>query len=209
MSGFLGKKFWILVVAAAALLTQSNNGFAAIDPAGIAPLGLETSIPFGWVDFCQRHPEECQDNDQVAQDINLTSEALRKISQVNLQVNKSIDPITDQDQWGVIDQWDFPSQGRGDCEDYALLKRQKLIESGFPKSALLITVVKEQNGDGHSVLTVKTDRGDYVLDNLNNQVRLWNKTNYRFVKRQSQISPNIWVAIETGSTVTQIGRAHV
>ncbi|MFM8858770.1 MAG: transglutaminase-like cysteine peptidase [Methylocystis sp.] len=205
MRGFLGKKFWILVVAAAALLTQSNNGFAAIDPAGIAPLGLETSIPFGWVDFCQRHPEECQDNDQVAQDINLTSEALRKISQINLQVNKSIDPITDQDQWGVIDQWDFPSQGRGDCEDYALLKRQKLIESGFPKSALLITVVKEQNGDGHSVLTVKTDRGDYVLDNLNNQVRLWNKTNYRFVKRQSQISPNIWVAIETGSTVTLYG----
>lgn len=205
MRGFLGKKFWILAVAAAALLTQSNNGFAAIDPAGIAPLGLETSIPFGWVDFCQRHPEECQDNDQVAQDINLTSEALRKISQINLQVNKSIDPITDQDQWGVIDQWDFPSQGRGDCEDYALLKRQKLIESGFPKSALLITVVKEQNGDGHSVLTVKTDRGDYVLDNLNNQVRLWNKTNYRFVKRQSQISPNIWVAIETGSTVTLYG----
>ena len=205
MRGFLGKKFWILVIAVAALLTQSNNGFAAIDPAWIAPLGLETSIPFGWVDFCQRHPEECQDNDQVAQDINLTSEALRKISQVNLQVNKSIDPITDQDQWGVIDQWDFPSQGRGDCEDYALLKRQKLIESGFPKSALLITVVKEQNGDGHSVLTVKTDRGDYVLDNLNNQVRLWNKTNYRFVKRQSQISPNIWVAIETGSTVTLYG----
>jgi predicted transglutaminase-like cysteine proteinase len=205
MRGFLGKKFWVLAVAAAALLTQTNSGFAAIDPAGIAPLGLETSIPFGWVDFCQRHPEECQDNDQVAQDINLTSEALRKISQINVQVNKSIDPITDQDQWGVIDQWDFPSQGRGDCEDYALLKRQKLIESGFPKSALLLTVVKEQNGDGHSVLTLKTDRGDYVLDNLNNQVKPWNKTNYRFVKRQSQSSPNIWVAIETGSTVALYG----
>ena len=205
MRGFLGKKFWVLAVAAAALLTQTNAGFAAIDPAGITPLGLETSIPFGWVDFCQRHPEECQDNDQVAQDINLTSEALRKISQINLQVNKSIDPITDQDQWGVIDQWDFPNQGRGDCEDYALLKRQKLIESGFPKSALLLTVVKEQNGDGHSVLTLKTDRGDYVLDNLNNQVKPWNKTNYRFVKRQSQSSPNIWVAIETGSTVALYG----
>lgn len=205
MRGFLGKKFWVLAVAAAALLTQTNSGFAAIDPAGITPLGLETSIPFGWVDFCQRHPEECQDNDQVAQDINLTSEALRKISQINVQVNKSIDPITDQDQWGVIDQWDFPNQGRGDCEDYALLKRQKLIESGFPKSALLLTVVKEQNGDGHSVLTLKTDRGDYVLDNLNNQVKPWNKTNYRFVKRQSQSSPNIWVAIETGSTVALYG----
>lgn len=205
MRGFLGKKFWVLAVAAAALLTQTNSGFAAIDPAGITPLGLETSIPFGWVDFCQRHPEECQDNDQVAQDINLTSEALRKISQINVQVNKSIDPITDQDQWGVIDQWDFPNQGRGDCEDYALLKRQKLIESGFPKSALLLTVVKEQNGDGHSVLTLKTDRGDYVLDNLNNQVKPWNKTNYRFVKRQSQSSPNIWVAIEAGSTVALYG----
>ncbi|MFM8647050.1 MAG: transglutaminase-like cysteine peptidase, partial [Methylocystis sp.] len=78
-------------------------------------------------------------------------------------------------------------------------------ESGFPKSALLLTVVKEQNGDGHSVLTLKTDRGDYVLDNLNNQVKPWNKTNYRFVKRQSQSSPNIWVAIETGSTVALYG----
>ncbi|MFM9163149.1 MAG: transglutaminase-like cysteine peptidase, partial [Methylocystis sp.] len=138
-------------------------------------------------------------------DINLTSEALRKISQINLQVNKSIDPITDQDQWGVIDQWDFPNQGRGDCEDYPLIKRPKLTESGFTKSALLLTVVKEQNGDGHSVLTLKTDRGDYVLDNLNNQVKPWNKTNYRFVKRQSQSSPNIWVAIETGSTVALYG----
>lgn len=205
MRGFLGTKLWVLAVIVAALLTQTNSGFAAIEPTAITPLGLETSIPFGWVDFCQRHPEECQDNDQLAQDINLTSQALRKISQINLQVNKSIDPITDQDQWGVIDQWDYPSQGRGDCEDYALLKRQKLIEAGFPKSALLLTVVKEQNGDGHSVLTLKTDRGDYILDNLNNQVKSWNKTNYRFVKRQSQSSPNIWVAIETGSAVALHG----
>jgi len=205
MRGFFDKKVFVLAVAAAALLTQTNSGLAAIDPAAITPLGLETSIPFGWVELCQRHPEECQENDQTAQDINLTPAALRKISQINLQVNKSIDPVTDQDQWGVIDQWDFPTQGRGDCEDYALLKRQKLIESGFPKSALLLTVVKERNGDGHSVLTLKTDRGDYVLDNLNNQVKPWNKTNYRFVKRQSQINPNVWLAIETGSTVALYG----
>jgi len=59
-------------------LRKPTAGFAAIDPAGITPLGLETSIPFGWVDFCQRHPEECQDDDQVAQDINLTSEGAAK-----------------------------------------------------------------------------------------------------------------------------------
>lgn len=120
MRGFFAKKVFVLTVAAAALLTQTNSGLAAIDPAAITPLGLETSIPFGWVELCQRYPEECQENDQTAQDINLTPAALRKIFQINLQVNKSIEPVTDQDQWGVIDQWDFPTQGRGDCEDYAL-----------------------------------------------------------------------------------------
>ena len=126
--------------------------------------------------------------------LELTPDKLGELETINRYVNTSITPASDTELYGVREYWALPTN-RGDCEDYALLKRQKLIESGFPKSALLITVVKEQNGDGHSVLTVKTDRGDYVLDNLNNQVRLWNKTNYRFVKRQSQENQNVWVAI--------------
>jgi predicted transglutaminase-like cysteine proteinase len=105
------------------------------------------------------------------------------------------------DQWGLIDYWDFPSNGKGDCEDYALLKRQRLIQAGFPGGALLLTVVKQRNGEGHSILTIKTNRGDYVLDNLNDQVKPWNATDYRYVKRQSQADPNVWVAIEPQSSI--------
>ena len=56
-------------------------------------------------------------------------------------------------------------------------------------------MVKEKNGDGHSVLTVKTNRGEFVLDNLSNEMRPWTRAPYRFVKRQSQQNQNAWVAI--------------
>ena len=35
----------------------------------------------------------------------------------------------------------------------------------------------------------------YALDNLSDEVTPWAQTGYRFVKRQSQEDPNIWVAL--------------
>ena len=40
-----------------------------------------------------------------------------------------------------------------------------------------------------------TDKGDYVLDNQNEDILPWWKTGYRFVKRQSQSNPNVWVSL--------------
>ena len=104
-------------------------------------------------------------------------------------------PMTDQDHWGVVERWNYPDDGYGDCEDYVLLKRKMLIKAGWPRGALLITVVRDKNGDGHAVLTVKTDRGEYILDNQEAQVLPWYETGLRFVKRQSQSDPNVWVAL--------------
>jgi predicted transglutaminase-like cysteine proteinase len=56
-------------------------------------------------------------------------------------------------------------------------------------------VVRDKKGDGHAVLTVKTNRGEFVLDNQEPAILPWNKTGYRFVKRQSQSDPNDWVAL--------------
>ena len=114
---------------------------------------------------------------------------------INAWVNANIDPVSDKDHWGVVEEWDYPYDGKGDCEDFALLKRRMLIEEGFPAGALLLTVVKDAHGDGHSVLTVKTSRGDFVLDNLDDGVKAWAASPYRFVKRQSQRDPNVWVSI--------------
>jgi predicted transglutaminase-like cysteine proteinase len=48
------------------------------------------------------------------------------------------------------------------------------------------------------VLTVKTDKGEFVLDNQIEDVLLWSETGYRFVKRQSQSDPNVWLALGDG-----------
>jgi predicted transglutaminase-like cysteine proteinase len=103
--------------------------------------------------------------------------------------------MTDMDHWGVAEKWSYPDDGYGDCEDYVLLKRRMLAEAGWPLSSLLVTVVRDQNGGGHAVLTVKTDKGEFVLDNQNAEVLLWSETNYHYVKRQSQQDPNTWVAL--------------
>jgi len=111
---------------------------------------------------------------------------MKEIGRVSQWVNAHIKPVSDMEHWGVIDRWDYPSDGKGDCEDYALFKRKILIEEGFPRQALLMTVVKDEHNEGHSVLTVKTSAGEFVLDNMNDEVKPWDRTGYRFVKRQSQ-----------------------
>ena len=197
MFGFIGKTVRVLALAGVVLPLATAASVAAIHPETVtaAATGSETSVPYGWVEFCERHAEECQDEDHVARDIEWTAPTLKLISRITADVNRSIDPVTDIDQWGLIDHWDLPADGKGDCEDYALLKRQKLVAAGFPRAALLLTVVKQENGEGHSVLTIKTTRGDYVLDNLTDRVKPWSATPYRFVKRQSQENQNVWVAI--------------
>ncbi len=195
MFGVIGKAAAALSLSLAVCLAVDAKSLAATEAASFASLGAETSVPFGWVDFCARYRGECREGRSSDVEIDLTTAALRKIQHVNALVNKSIEPVSDKEHWGVIDQWDYPTDGKGDCEDFALMKRRLLIEEGFPREALLMTVVKEKNGDGHAVLTVRTNRGEFILDNLSDAVKPWNSTGYRFVKRQSQDNPNVWVAI--------------
>ncbi len=159
------------------------------------PVGGPTSVPYGWVDFCRRYVGECDGGLTPPRDIDLTPEKMKMIERVNKWVNARVKPISDMEQWGVIDQWDYPYDGRGDCEDYALFKRKILMEEGLPRQALLMTVVKDESNEGHAILTVKTNSGEFVLDNLNDEVMLWSRTGYRFVKRQSQTDENVWVQI--------------
>jgi predicted transglutaminase-like cysteine proteinase len=188
---------WILTLALAAFIS-ADKVFAAPSHGGqemaYAAVGDETSIPFGWVEFCQRYRGECAGASKAA-DVNLTDGAMREIQQVNSWVNHNVEAVSDMDHWGVVDRWDYPMDGKGDCEDYALMKRKMLIERGFPRQALLMTVVRDQQNEGHAVLTVKTNGGEFILDNLNDDVRPVNRIAYRLVKRQSQEDPNIWMSL--------------
>jgi predicted transglutaminase-like cysteine proteinase len=50
------------------------------------------------------------------------------------------------------------------------------------------------------VLTVRTDKGDFILDNLTNAIRQWDQTVYVFLKRQSSDNPGRWVTIREGQS---------
>lgn len=166
--------------------------------ASAAAIGAPASTPYGWIDFCSRQPGECMQPPVVARNIALTPGALRAIDRVNRHVNATLQPVSNFEHWGTtLDHWDYPADGKGDCKIYALWKRKLLIEEGFPRQALLITIVRDGAGAGHAVLTVKTDRGDFVLDNLARDIRPWDAAGYVYLKRQAQEDPNVWLSIET------------
>jgi predicted transglutaminase-like cysteine proteinase len=147
-----------------------------------------------WIDFCQRYPDECRvDLPQPAR-ISLNSQVWAALTQVNERVNSSILAVTDQDHWGVLDRWDYPDDGLGDCEDIQLLKRKLLVEAGLPQRALRMTAVIDEQGQGHAVLMILTDQGDFILDNKRNAVLPWGKTGYTFVKREGT-NGSAWVAL--------------
>ena len=124
----------------------------------------------------------------------LTQASWDQLVAVNDDINAQIVPETDEDLYHVAEYWTYPD-GRGDCEDIALAKQRQLVEDGWDPSTLLMTVVRERDGNGHAVLMVRTDRGDLVLDNQNGKVLLWNDTDYQYVKRQSQADAGKWVGL--------------
>ena len=152
-----------------------------------------TTPPIGHIEFCRDEPGECArrgDRDAVG----LSNANWHTLLEVNTAVNRAVRPVTDEEYYKTLERWALPA-GYGDCEDYALLKRRELAIRGWPTGALLIAVVFDEIGDGHAVLVVRTDRGEFVLDNRTNEVRRWDKTVYRFVKRQSIANPRRWVSV--------------
>ncbi|ARN83531.1 transglutaminase [Methylocystis bryophila] len=179
-----------------ALSLQIEPLHAAAYRASFAPVGEEASIPYGWMDFCTRQPQECNQPVLPPQDVALTAKTWKLLEKINAEVNASIEPISNLDHWGTLaDHWDYPIDGKGDCKIYALEKRRQLIERGVPRQALLMTIVKDHHNMGHTILTVRTDKGDFILDNLTDEILSWDETGYHFLKRQSQEDPNVWLAI--------------
>jgi len=190
----LTRILWTSIFAAAAI-TVVPQVWAATDDQLFVATGDVTRAPIGWIDFCVDHPRECDVPSSAPRDVVLTTKAWKDLVRVNRQVNTNIKPMTDLEHYGVVEKWAYPDDGYGDCEDYVLLKRRMLMQAGWPREALLITVVRDQRGDGHAVLTVKTDRGEFILDNQTDDIVLWSETGYHFVKRQSQSNPNVWISL--------------
>lgn len=164
-------------------------------------VGNWANPPVGYIDFCKNFHSECaaRGDDQPEQ---LTEARWRDLQDVNRAVNRAVSPVTDLEYYRQDEVWTLPD-AFGDCEDYVLLKRKRLVELGWPTGALLVTVVFDEIGDGHAVLLARTTLGDFVLDNKTNKIRRWYETAYHFVKRQSVSDPNHWVSVGDPRWTTQ------
>lgn len=161
--------------------------------------GDYTSQPIGHYQFCKVNPDECEARPTDKGPVKLTTQLWKRVVSINARVNRNVQPVNDSDLYGQDEVWTYPDKA-GDCEDYVLLKRRLLARAGVSLSNLLITVVRKTDGEGHAVLTVRTDKGDFILDNLTDAVRAFDDTGYRYLKRQASTDTGRWVSIRGGSS---------
>nr|WP_245428845.1 transglutaminase-like cysteine peptidase [Phyllobacterium phragmitis] len=183
---------------AGALFSGSSGASAASDD--FMRIGGLSSQPIGHYELCKRLPQECSVRTKDTSPLSLTHDVWQRLVTVNASVNERIKPLTDKEIYGKEEYWAYPKLF-GDCEDYVLLKRRELAQTGISLGALLITVVRKRDGEGHAVLTVRTDRGDFILDNLTDEIKNWQQTNYTYLKRQAANYSGRWVSIEAPSNL--------
>lgn len=199
----LGKGIAALLGCFMALSTAAMATGAEPKSAPFAREYSETLPPIGFVEFCQRSPEYCQPGQGKARRLAMNEQQWLLVRMVNAFVNGAIAPVTDETLYGTPEYWTLPADA-GDCEDVVLMKKKVLQSKGFPAEALRITVVLDENGDGHAVLTLTTSKGDFILDNRRNEIRNWVTTGYTPLKRQSAKDPRKWVSLEpvrSGSSI--------
>jgi len=193
----LGRRLGAAAFAVAALTVTASAGqtMASLPSGDVGARVRGDAKPIAaWTTFCQDYAAECAVDRTEATKITLTPAIWATIVSVNRRINKAVEPKTDMDHLHVADRWDLAEDGIGDCEDFQLLKRHLLAEAGLPRRAMRMTVVIDEKGEGHAVLTLITDRGDLVLDNKTDTILPWHRTGYVFIKRESQ-DAQAWVSL--------------
>ena len=201
---WLESKSWLILLGTALLMVVSSNQspVRASETTIIYLDGPSGSLPpVGWVQFCQDMPSGCGSIPSDSHMINYGTPAWLQLRAINQTVNQTIAPITDLDHWGMVERWSLPVDGQGDCEDYVLEKRRRLIEAGVPSNALMVGVVLDKDKLGHAILIARTSRGDLVLDNQENRILEWRQTGYTFIKRQDPRDPRRWVSLKNINSV--------
>ena len=145
---------------------------------------------FAHILFCARNPSECQDNHGQSV-VTLTPERLKELAALNRKINRTIRGRNDDGSNLNGDLWQVNVKS-GDCEDFALTKRSKLVSMGWSSRALRIATAVTRSGEGHAVLIVRTDRGDLVLDNRVNTIKYFDRTDLRLEMIQSEADPLVW-----------------
>ena len=160
----------------------------------ITVTGETSSRPLAHSQYCVRDPKFC--SPMEPERVELTEALYDELEGVDDEVNKTIIPMSDQNNFGRKEYWSLPRDGLGDCEDYALLKRQMLLKKGWPAGAMRLVMVKTWDDTGHMVLAVSTDKGDLILDNNAWEIRDWGHIPYTGYKVQNLEDPTLWMIVE-------------
>jgi predicted transglutaminase-like cysteine proteinase len=195
----VGAALLATAIHTSAALATSNGASDQNSDLGLFAIEYgETLPPVGYVNFCATHKAECNPYTMgeklSSARMAMSPDRWNMLYQVNTYANGKIIPVSDQELYGEPERWVYPVNA-GDCEDFVLMKKRELEKLGVAPQNLQITVVLDERDEGHAVLTVSTEEGDYILDNRRNDILLWNDTNYTFLKRQSAKSPRSWVAL--------------
>jgi predicted transglutaminase-like cysteine proteinase len=154
-----------------------------------------TLPPMAFFQFCQRYDGECRPQRVIFRGgpVKMTEQRWADLREINDTVNGNIMP--QRNLLGLAGEEWLINPDRGDCNDYAVSKRHMLLKRGWPARALLLSEVKMASGEHHLVLVVRIERGDFVLDNMTQVVKTWNKVPYTWVRMQSAANPSIWRTI--------------
>ncbi|NJL07023.1 MAG: transglutaminase-like cysteine peptidase [Methylacidiphilales bacterium] len=154
------------------------------------PRGQTVLAPIAAIRFCMDYKDECRASEDSATKVALSEERWADLDEVNRSVNAAIRPRADEG----LDIWNL-DVAAGDCDDYAVLKRHRLIARGWPRGAVGLAIARIPSTEYHLVTVVTTDMGDYVLDSLHDRVLPWSRVGYRWVMRSSAGDPRLWHAI--------------
>lgn len=165
------------------------------------PDGAPTAAaPPGFVSFCYRFADQCSASPRDATVVHLDMTSQAVLDRVNRTVNHAIWPEDDQRHYGRAEYWDIPKDGYGNDKDFALTKRRDLINAGLSERALRVAIVMTRQNARHAVLTVVTDRGDIVLDNLTDEIKPWDRAGYQWIARQDGGGELGWVTLAAGTS---------
>lgn len=182
-----------------ALMAFLAAGAASGSESAHMPLKRSIAAPDGFGDVCDRYDWACaRGASQSLQD----AAVMVLARQINQAVNRAYRQVTDDRQYGVEEFWALPTKARGgDCEDFALAKKQQLIKAGVGPGQLLLATALDRRQRFHAVLVLRLESGDFVLDNLNNRIRPWDETGYAFLRIQNPGAPAQWTAVFSGGAL--------
>ncbi len=146
-------------------------------------MAATSAPPDAYIEFCQSYPEACTLGG--ASILEWTPVNRLVIEQLNINVNQEIVFVHDWELNGLDDVCDYPYQCTGDCEDFALEKRRRLVEAGFPSASLTMAIAYHTDQlFPHAVLLIESDQGTWVLDNVDDPIRCWDAVPYTFTSRE-------------------------